>query len=201
MQWHDIQINDRADDRAWWAVRNANAGKAETKGAEINGTFQVTDNLLFEASFFLADPQFAETFVTQDEDVIEKGTPMPNSPKRKYWAALQYTVPDVDFLRGDLWFRYDTSYQSETYNNLGNAIERDPLGLVPSWSSSNFQVGVEMDGGWDVSLMVRNVWDDRNVNWLANYGYGEPFCDPRHNRFLSLQKPRTIELTLRKSFG
>src|SRR5690606_13195915 len=178
MQWDDIQINDRADDGPWWAVGTANAGRAETKGAEINGTFQVTDNLLFEASFFLADPQFAETFVTQDEDVIEKGTPMPNSPKRKYWAALQYTVPDVDFLRGDLWFRYDTSYQSETYNNLGNAIERDPLGLVPSWSSSNFQVGVEMDGGWDVSLMVRNVWDDRNVNWLANYGYGEPFGDP-----------------------
>ncbi len=201
MVWDDIQINDRADNGPFWARGTVNAGQARTQGAEINGTFYITDNLVLEGSVFVADPEFAETFVTQDNDVIPKGAPMPNSPERKFWAALQYTIPDLDFIHGDLWFRYDTSYQSETWNNLGNAIERDPIGLVPSWNASNFQAGVEMDGGWDVSLMVRNVWDDRNVNWLSNGLYGvEPFGDPRFNRSISFQKPRTLSLTVRKTF-
>lgn len=200
MEWDDIQINDRADDGPWWVVGTVNAGAAETTGAEINGTMYITENLMLEASAFLAQPEFSETFVKQDGDVIEKGMTMPNSPERKYWAALQYTVPAVDFLNGDLWFRYDTSYQSETINSLTNVVQRDPTGIVPSWNSSNFQVGVELESEWDISLMVRNVWDDKSINWLNTYSYGPFFGDARFAAAESLQKPRTISLTVRKSF-
>ena len=202
MVWDDIQINDRADNGPFWARGTVNAGKAQTQGAEINGTYYINDNLVLEGSVFLAEPEFAETFVTQDLDIIPEGATMPNSPERKFWAALQYTVPDLDVVNGDLWFRYDTSYQSETYNSLSNAIEEDPAGIVPSWTSANFQMGLELESQWDISLMVRNVWDRRNVNWLSNLGYGEEpvFSDPRFNRAISFQKPRTISLTVRKGF-
>jgi iron complex outermembrane recepter protein len=200
MEWEDIQINDRAEGGPFWAVGTVNAGAAETKGAEINGQMFITGNLLLEASLFLAEPEFSETFVKQDGDVIEKGMTMPNSPERKYWAALQYTIPAVDLVNGDVWFRYDTSYQSETINTLTNVIQRDPTGLIPSSTTANFQIGVELESEWDISLMVRNVWDDRNVSWLSTPEYGVFFNDVRFNRSVSLQKPRTFSLTLRKSF-
>jgi len=208
MEWDDIQINENPDGVPWWVRGTINAGKATSEGAEINGTWYVTDNLQLEGSLFFAEPEFAETVVTSDGGVIPEGATMPNSPERKYWAAVQYTVPDFGWVPGDLWFRYDTSYQSETYNGLGNALEQDPEGIVSSWNSANFQVGLELENEWDVSLMVRNVWDDRNANWLSNLGYGNAeyfsgglvFDDPRFNRAISFQKPRTFSLTVRKSF-
>ena len=200
MEWDDIQINDRAEDGPWWARGTVNAGAAETTGAEINGRMFITDSLLLEGSVFLAEPEFASTFVKQDGDVIEKGMTMPNSPERKYWAALQYTIPAVDLVNGDLWFRYDTSYQSETYNSLTNVIQQDPTGIIPSSTTANFQVGVELQSEWDISLMVRNVWDEKNVSWLSTLDYGVTFDDLRFNESRSLQKPRTLSLTVRKSF-
>ncbi|HET6630030.1 MAG TPA: TonB-dependent receptor [Woeseiaceae bacterium] len=200
MVWDDIQINDRAENGPFWARGTVNAGKAQSTGAEIAATWYATDNLLLEASAFLAEPEFSETFVKQDGDTIEKGMTMPNSPERKYWAAVQYTIPSIEMIDGELWFRYDTSYQSETINSLANVVQRDPTGVVPSWTTSNFQVGLDLESGWQVSLMVRNVWDERNVNTLFTPLYGEFFGDPRFNRVVSLQKPRTIGLTLRKTF-
>ena len=200
MEWDDIQINDSSESGPWWLSGTVNAGAAETKGAEINATWYVTDNFVFESSVFLAEPEFAETFEKQDGGVIEAGMPMPNSPERKYWAAVQYTMPDLDILDGELWFRYDTSYQSETINSLTNVIQRDPMGVVPSWTTANFQTGLNLDSGWDVSLMVRNVWDQRNINWLSTPLTGEFFGDSRFNIRHALQRPRTISLTVRKSF-
>jgi outer membrane receptor protein involved in Fe transport len=200
MEWDDIQINDRAENGPWYVRGTVNAGIAETKGAEINGTMVITDNLQFQASLFLADPEFSETFVKQDGDVIEKGMTLPVSPDRKYWAAVQYTIPDVHLFNGNLWFRYDTSYQSETWNSLTNVIQRDPTGIIPSWTTSNFQMGLELESEWEVSLMVRNVWDERNVNWLYTPLAGELFGDPRFNVTNTYQKPRTVSLTVRKSF-
>ncbi len=200
MDWDDIQINDSSESGPWWVRGTVNAGAARTTGAEINGTWYITDNLQFEGSLFLADPEFAENFVKQDGGVIEKGMQLPNSPERKYWAAIQYTIPEVGSLNGDLWFRYDTSYQSETFNNLTNAVENDPTGIIPSWTTANAQVGLRLDSGWDFSLMVRNVWDKAAVNWLYTPLTGELFGDPRFNVTNTLQKPRTVSLTVRKSF-
>ena len=48
---------------------------------------------------------------------------------------------------GDLWFRYDTSYQSEVYNDLTAAIDDDPDGVQPSWTMANFSAGLAMSNG------------------------------------------------------
>lgn len=200
MEWEDIQINDDPDNAPFYVRGTINAGSAESLGAEINGTFRITDNLLLEGSAFLARPEFSSTFVMQDGDTIQEGTTMPHSPERKYWAALQYTIPNVGFVDGNLWFRYDTSYQSETYNSLTNARQQDPEGIVPSSTTANFQVGLSLESEWDVSLMVRNVWDEKSVNWLSIYDYGQLFGDLRFNQARALQKPRTVSLTVRKNF-
>lgn len=202
MEWEDIQINDRAADGPWWARGTVNAGNAEQKGIEINGWYNFTDNFVFEFSAFIADPEFSETFMKQDGDIIEEGMPLPNSPDRKYWAALQYTVPEVAFLNGDLWFRYDHSYQSESWRSLTAVIDPDAsLRKYPSWESANLQVGLSMQNDWEFSLMARNLYDKANVNWMYPAEYGLFLGDDRFNESFSLQRPRTISLTVRKAFG
>jgi outer membrane receptor protein involved in Fe transport len=124
---------------------------------------------------------------------------MPNSPEEKFWLAVEYTVPDV--LGGDLWFRYDTSYQGESWDNLDAALEQDPTGLIPSWETSNLQAGLSLQNGWDVSLMARNVWNDTGINSLYHSSYASVwFDDPRWRNERTIQRPRTYGLSVTKRF-
>ncbi|HEX5787091.1 MAG TPA: hypothetical protein VFY03_02845, partial [Woeseiaceae bacterium] len=172
----------------------------ESVGTEISFEWQATDNLSFEGSLFFAGSEYtADTFDPEGDLFLEEGQEMPNSPDEKYWLAVEYTVPQV--LGGDLWFRYDTSYQGEAWADLDSALDEDPDGLIPSWKSSNLQVGLSLESGWNVSLMARNVWDDRGVNNLYTTTYaGVWFDDPRFRNERTIQRPRTYALSVTKRF-
>lgn len=202
MEWQDIQFNDNADDAPFWQTGTINGGTAEQKGLELSGWYYFTDNFYIEGSVFMGDPEFTEDFTLQDGDLIPAGTPMPISPEEKYWVALQYTIPNVGFADSELWFRYDHSYWSETWRSVSWAIDGDrENGTYPQWSSGNFQVGMTLQNDWELTLMARNVWDDRNYGWRRQYGYGEQFGSDLGNEFRSYERPRTISLTVRKAFG
>jgi outer membrane receptor protein involved in Fe transport len=200
MEWKDIQINTGGDgDLPSWVRGTFNGETGESRGLEISGEWQATQNLSFQASAYFAKSEYtADTYSPAGVLWLEDGQEMPHAPEEKYWAAAEYTVPEV--LGGDLWFRYDTSYQSETWDSLDAAVENDPEGLVPSWKSSNLQVGFTFET-WDVTLMARNVWDDRGINslWQSEYK-PEWFGDPRFHNMRTIQQPRTYSLSLRKSF-
>jgi TonB dependent receptor len=138
---------------------------------------------------------------------LEDGQEMPNSPGEKYWLAAEYTVPQFAGLNGDLWFRYDTSYQSDTWDNLTASLNNDPEALIPSWRSSNLQVGMDFESGWELSVMARNVWNDAGINSLYNSTYASEWFDSlpggdeqRFRNERTLQRPRTISLSVRKRF-
>jgi hypothetical protein len=138
-----------------------------------------------------------------DDPTIRDGETMPNSPERKYWWAAEYTVPGAFGLEGNLWFRYDSSYQSSTYNTITNALEKDPDGLLPSSQSASLQAGLALDSGWDVSMIMRNVWDEPNVTYVGSAIYTGPdtiYPDDDRFKFRTLQKPRTVGLQVRKRF-
>jgi outer membrane receptor protein involved in Fe transport len=126
MQWDDIQIYARNDESPWWVSGIFNGNTAEQTGIELAMSWQATDRLKLDASAFFADPEFTEdTFLPRDDPddpTIRDGETMPNSPERKYWWAAEYTVPGAFGLEGNLWFRYDSSYQSSTYNTITNAL-------------------------------------------------------------------------------
>jgi outer membrane receptor protein involved in Fe transport len=108
-------------------------------------------------------------------------------------------VPEV--FGGDLWFRYDTSYQGESWDNLDAALEQDPTGLIPSWETSNLQAGLSLQNGWDVSVMARNVWNDTGINSLYHSDYAAVwFDDPRWRNERTIQRPRTYGLSVTKRF-
>lgn len=210
MRWSDIQINDTpGPDAPWWLNGTFNGETGESIGAEISGEWQATDNLSFEASAYFANSEYTKDTLdpAQDPDdpdddfYLEDGQEMPNSPGEKYWLAAEYTIPQFAGLNGDLWFRYDTSYQSETWDNLTAALENDLEALIPSWRSSNLQVGMNFESGWDLSVMARNVWNDTGINSLYNSTYASDwFEDPRWRNERTLQRPRTISLSVRKRF-
>ena len=73
----------------------------------------------FEAAFF-ADLEFSEETIYPDGGLaIPAGTVMPISPERKYWAAVEYMVPNFMNLDGNLWTRLSYSYQSEVWKSTG----------------------------------------------------------------------------------
>ena len=170
MVWEDIQINnDGGVEDKWWLRGMINGDTARTMGVEVNWDASITDSLRFEGSIFLADPEFNSEFTLLSGETITDGTTMPISPEFKYYFALEYTFWDWRNL-GDLWIRYDTSFQSEVYNGLSSAIAEDPEGKHPSWTLSNFQLGIELPEGPQFLLTVNNLWDERTVNWLDNGG-------------------------------
>jgi outer membrane receptor protein involved in Fe transport len=202
MQWSDIQINSRVGDSPWWLRGTWNGETGESIGAEMDFEWQATGNLSFQGSAYFADSKYtADSYDPRGNLYLEDGQEMPNSPKVKYWLAVEYTIPGVEILNGDLWFRYDTSYQGKIWDNLDAAIDNDPEGIIPAWHSSNLQIGLNMQNEWDVTLMARNIWNDHGYNSLYNTTYASDwFGDPRWRNERTLQRPRTVTLSVRKRF-
>ena len=111
------------------AQRGTFNGETRRKqGVEINGEWQATDNLSFQGSAYFARCRVHGCNL--DPAVTSGSRPARKCQIRrreKYWLAAEYTIPDIGGF-GDLWFRYDTSYQAETWDNVDAAIDEDPTG-------------------------------------------------------------------------
>jgi outer membrane receptor protein involved in Fe transport len=210
MEWSDIQLSDDGgdEDDPWWVRGTYNGGKAEQKGIEFNGKWAVTDNLSFEGSAFLAEPEFSEdTFEPNGIDVIEAGTPMPDSPEEKFWVAAEYRFPGFLGQNGDFWTRMSYSYQSEFWNSITAIQEDNRDQIVPSSSTSTLQFGFSHNNGWETALVIRNLFDEDGVSWMSTTDYGSAvlypntgFDDPRFRYVRTLQRPRSISLSFSKKW-
>ncbi|MBM4220205.1 MAG: TonB-dependent receptor [Gammaproteobacteria bacterium] len=220
MEWQDIHLNRSGSTAGnpWWMRGTFNGGKAEQKGFEFSIGWYPTDNFSIDVSAFLADPEFSEdTFYPDGRLAIESGTTMPISPEEKYWVGASYTFPNFMGTQGDLWTRIAWSYQSEIWNSLSAISEfeeaatpaerRDALDrLIPSYTSTTLQLGFTHDNGWETSLVVRNLFDERGLNYLSSSDYSSgpndvlPWTDDRFRYLRSLQRPRTIGLSFSKKW-
>jgi outer membrane receptor protein involved in Fe transport len=221
MEWTDyLQGADFGDDGQWWLGGTVNAGGAETTGIEVQLRLQATERLFLSANIFNADAKFQDNFcnnfengvkvpcetlpdgsVDPDDINIRKGQDMPNSPDTTFWASVYYEVPDV--LGGDLWFYYDYSYTSETWNGTTEARDLEREGLAPSRNYSNLSMGMQWPNALDLELTVNNVTGEKGYSyvWRGEGGNADSFGDPRYQQQRAQDRPRTIWLTLRKGFG
>ncbi|MDA0992172.1 MAG: TonB-dependent receptor [Proteobacteria bacterium] len=197
MEWDDIQISQSSVNSLWWLRGTLNGGKGENKGFEVETRWQATSALYIYGQASFGDPKYTEEIVRLN-DVVPAGTPMVWAYKEKFSFGLDYTVPDI--FGGELWFGYNQSYEGEKWNTLGNAIDRDPDGLVPSSTMANAHVGLTLESGLEFQLTVRNVWDELAVNGLYNDSSGQFFGDPRFDNQTTYARPRTIGLAIRKKF-
>ena len=85
---HPAQHLRQQLDNPWWMRGTFNGGKAEQKGAEIDGSWSVTENFSLDASAFLAEPEFSEDSIYPDGGRRRSTgrTVMPISPEEKYWS-------------------------------------------------------------------------------------------------------------------
>jgi outer membrane receptor protein involved in Fe transport len=198
MKWDNVQINEGST--PWWVRGTFNAGTAEQKGIEMSANWNISRNLSLEGSVFLADPKFKDRIEFLDGDVLEAGSPMPVSPKRKYFAAAEYTLPHFMGWNGDSWIRGSWSWHSSTWKNTDAIIENDRALLIPPWSTATLQLGFTHENRWDLSLNVRNLFDKHNIEWMGDQDYGALFGDPRFRNPSTRQRPRTISLTFSKKW-
>ena len=117
---------------------------------------------------------------------IAKGWELPVSPEEKYWASVEYTFPDFLPLQGELWTSFSYTYQGKTWDSLSDIEDshsEDPEVraaaqefLLPEWKSGTVQVGFSSDNHWDLTFVVRNVFDDDGINWLSGTDRGAAFA-------------------------
>jgi outer membrane receptor protein involved in Fe transport len=226
MVWDDIQIHFSSTTGdlggAFWIEGNINGGEAEQKGVEFNGSWYATDRLNFSWNAFLASPEFSEdTLVPNSDEVyIAEGWTLPVSPKEKYWASVEYTFPDFVPMQGDLWTSFSYSFTGEVWDSLsdiedfqtGTPEEREAAleFRYPKYETGTLQFGYASDNDWDLTFIVRNVFDDRGVNWMSGTWRGEIFdtdpdvdgvqSDPRWRYVRGLQQPRSYALSFTKKW-
>jgi outer membrane receptor protein involved in Fe transport len=175
----------------------------------------VTPELKVEASLYRADAKFTETTYLDPEDAVndpdnwwfEAGSRLPQSPRLKYRWAIEYTIPHAFGFDPDLYLRYDSAYQGETFRQpQGWDDESAPDQKVPSWTTANFQVGLDLENDLSVALFVRNIWNETASNYVGSFrswlqtdipGNAERGLQV-HER--TLQRPRTISLQVTKKF-
>jgi outer membrane receptor protein involved in Fe transport len=203
MKWDDIQIHFDSTD-AYWIEGNINGGKAEQEGIEFNGEWRATDRLNFAWSAFLASPEFTQDTLVPNSDppevYIPKGSPLPVSPKEKYWASIEYTFPDFLPLAGDVWTRLSYNWQAKTWDSLSAIEDNDREFLLPEMKSGTFQLGFTSDSGWETSFIVRNLFDDRGITWKSSTERGDLFGDPRWHHVEGIVRPRSYYLSFSKKW-
>jgi outer membrane receptor protein involved in Fe transport len=198
----------------WWLRGTFNAGAGENKGFEFNGSWLATRDLSFEWSVYRGDATFTEdAWLTEDDRIANPDDPwftsgmkMAQSPELKYRWAVEYNIPQAFGWDGDLFFRYDESFQDDSFRRPEGWDDPDePDAIVPSWRTANFQAGFAFENGWSATLFVRNVWDDKASNYLSSYKYWYENSPGNADRGLqvmerTLQKPRTTSLMISKKF-
>ena len=202
MQWKDIQLESSTSgvtNGAYWKRGTINGGTAETKGIELSGALRATKQISLDFNVIVADPKLTQDVVYPNGDIIPSGTPMAGAPKFKAAAGIQY-----DFAwqpeGGDLWTRFDYSYQSSVYQNL-DAIAA-PRGYISPWSFGKLQLGLSLPSKMEITLTLDNVWDSKGANWVNTFEgtYADVFGDPRFHNLQAQFRPQNIGLTLRKKF-
>jgi iron complex outermembrane recepter protein len=195
--WDRIQVNQSGVNGVWWLRGTLNGGEAQNRGVELTAEWQATPSLNLSAGVTFSEPEFKED-VVRINDVVPAGAPLVWSPEKKLHASVEYVVPDV--MGGELWFRYDYSYEGSKWNTLDSIVAEDPNGIVPSWDMSDLHVGLSLANGWDFQVDVRNAWNDIAYNSLENDSNGQLFGDPRFDNLRNYAKPRTIGFSVRKRF-
>ena len=201
MTWDNYQQTGGTG--AWWLQGWFNATDARIQGVEFQGTLLVTDNFSFTYSAIFSDSKWMDDYEFPGGQNIVKGMSLPTSPKRKLFIAADYVVPGL-FGTRDVFFHYDFSYQSETWRDLEDITDGDEEGIIEAWDISNFRMGAHLENDWTISLVVRNVFDQKAISRLDSgfQRYVSDLFETDFNRDKrTYNRPRTIGLQIRKGFN
>lgn len=141
----------------------SNAGRARTKGFEIELVAIPVEGLQFEVTYGYLDAKFKEFFGCLNNQPMSNcgGNRMPQSPKHTLFAAMQYSTP-VSSLAGQLTFRAEFEHRSETFFTATNT--RLAAYKISDITQVNLSLNYDSDDGlWQVSVWGRNIFDQSRI--------------------------------------
>ncbi len=116
---------------------------------------------------------------------ITAGSRLPNSPEFKMAGWLDYTW-NTNFIPGQGFARLQVSHTGDSLNQLtasqNFASGANPLVKTPSFTITDFRVGLAMDNGWQVDLFVNNLTDERAQYSEASGFFELPFSSVQDGR-------------------
>jgi iron complex outermembrane receptor protein len=148
-----------------------NADKGEAYGVELDGEFQVTENLLLTAGYSYAHTKIkdkdlavavcAQCTVTDPKNgagqALIDGNPFPNAPKYVLNFTARYSVPvgDGELFAYTDWFRQGYTnvflYQSKEFYSKGDFEGGLKLGYAKA------------DGSYEIAAFARNITNEVNL--------------------------------------
>jgi len=149
-----------------------NVGQARIRGVESDLEFAATQGLTLSGGFSYTDAKLTQAYcpggpavclVPGTENYAPSGTQLPTTPKLKADVTARYSFAMGAGYQGNL--QASVVYSGPRWADL-RILARDELGEMPSYTLTDFTVGVEK-GGFNADLYVNNAFDRRAV--LSRY--------------------------------
>lgn len=190
IDWKNMQVRGRTTDGAFSFL--SNAGAAQIVGLELEGGWQFSDNLLVTANMNVLDAQLTEDQVS---DVVlaagKDGDRLPYIPKFTAMLSTTYYLTElISGFEGSL--RADINYVGSSYSEL--SPENTYYLKLDSYALANLRLNLDnSNSGWGLSLYVNNLFDKTAITYISG-------SSSYPNKFANSAMPRTVGITLRKSF-
>jgi iron complex outermembrane receptor protein len=192
MDYTDLQVNQRLEGaNGLFFFRTSNAGKAESKGFEVELTARLSEGLDITASYGYVDAEYKDFLIDALAGVDYTGNTLVLSPKNTLAFTAQYTRPITD--NWDLLMRGEASYRTSSFSDQANTEElvNDARTLV------NARIGIEnADSGIRVVAWVRNLFKEEYTHGKA---FGSGTFSPGSLQY-SVGDPRTYGVEVSFNF-
>jgi iron complex outermembrane receptor protein len=187
--WRDIQVPIQLE---CGFFLSANAGDAESKGAELELSAAITDGLRVNFSASFTDAKFKDTISNSlGLAIISAGQRTPGTPEWNVYAGLEYGHQLTDALSGSIGF--DFNYISDYPGLVEVTTPGESITSVGDYSTVNGHYVLTLNESTDFELFAKNVFDERGVT--AETSPTNLFGFQRY-----LIRPRTIGVQVRHRF-
>ena len=155
---------------------NENAGDARIRGAELEVEFYPAEGLSFVGSAGYLDAEY--TSIDPLAFPVEIDDQLQNTPEFTFSGAATYEKPILDG-RADLLLNVNYSWRDTVANDAQNTPEliQGPVGLL----GGQFKISPSQDN-WAISLIGRNILNERFIGSGFNSGPGVSFVEATFNR-------------------
>jgi iron complex outermembrane receptor protein len=182
------------------ALSIRNAAKVESYGAELDVTYQLTDNLLVNAAIGLLDAKFDKFPAGGSNGEDLSGTKLPDVSDFTAHLSIQYFYP-VPIVNSELSLSLSYNYQDDYNTDLDGQTavtladgEMLNIGHVEGFGIINGSISLTpLDSGISLHFWVRNIANEDSPTILG----GKDFFGTRKNIYVN---PRTYGLTAKYYF-
>jgi len=122
----------------------------EAYGVELVGSYNITDDLIFDANFTYTDHEFTE----YDSDPSVIGNELRRKPKIMFNSSLRYTLDDWDI-------SFYHNYHGKNYTNDANSVELDDFHVFRLDTGYTWEFG--QGERLRASIAVWNLFDSDGI--------------------------------------